>query len=243
MEKMKTPHDRFVKYLYARGKDPSRFIPDGLPIPPAENYGKLPRRGAKHREWLAREDLENLKDRIGLVFDLWHTPVFNKIMTILIMRNRDDLISSILQKYGRWLLSDDDIDLYKHLFFDVEGWNGLMHLQYRDAIVDTDIYLNYELAMGTTPYEVLLFDLGADAPPQSADDVLNRVLSVSYHEFERTDNDRDKREWGKFIFQMIKEKKKEKDTTTAQQVLEQLQMRLPSVAAKVHELGDDAEMG
>lgn len=243
MRKMKTPHDRFVRYLYARGKDPSDWIPDGLPISPESAYGKLPKRGKKYKEFLAGEDLENLKDRIGLIFDLWHTFNAMQTMTILIIRDREHLIPDIMSKQGKWVLSEEDIDLYKHLFFDIQGWNGLTHRNYLNSINDEEIYLNYESSLSSTPYEVLLFDLGADAPPQSADDVLNRLLSVAFHKFEKLDDVHDQLQWGKWVFSMVKEKKKEKDATSAQQVLDQLQIRLPEVATKVHELGDDEEIG
>jgi len=239
---MKTPHDTFTQYVYSRDKEPRSFVPDNLPISKIEEFGKFPKKGSDgYIKWLKENDLKDLPKRMQLVYDMWVTKWSRDIICVLIMRSKEHLIIETLKTHGKWSVDDEQIDLYKQLFFDVEGWSGLDHLNYK-FLLKAEEYMIYENSMGSKPYEALLFDLGAEVPPESADEVLNRLMAVSLHEFETTDDPKDKIGWGKFTFSLIKEKKKEKSDTSAQQVLDQLRFELPQVADRVHELGEDEEI-
>ena len=204
-----TPHDVFAAYLVHRGvSDVTPYYPVNIPVARRDEllFGTIPIIGMKKsKKWAADNGLDNFAVKAGEVYDIWHSPTHRGLMMIGIMKKRDD-ISTLMQIYGNWTMSGNDVELYKKLFFNVEKWTGGNFLDYSSRLEEFNSSASdYNVLNGllnNEPEEVLFQMLGIFLKPSKNQEILERMMLRGYTEFNKT-HGKDAREWGKFTKEMI----------------------------------------
>ncbi len=205
------PHDLFAAVLAHKGvTNVEEYYPSEEIVPIASlheiRYKNIPlAQTKKGKKWAKEMDVEDFGKRVTELWAIWASKVHRCIMMVGFMRNRTDL-HLLMQRYGNWSLSENDLRFYQKVFWDTSGWLGSDYQAYLCRLPDTSLDYNIlNLLLSNTPEEVVLNQLGVFTQPKKYKDLLERMALVAHGKYLSSAEEVDQLRWGKFAIQIMKE--------------------------------------
>lgn len=204
-----TPHDVFAAWLVHRGvSDVAPYYPVNIPVARRDEllFGNIPIVGMKKaKKWAISNGLDNFATKAEEIHNLWCSPIHRGLMMIGIMRKHED-IPVLMQTYGGWSISGNDIEFYKKLFFNINKWTGSNFLDYAARLEEFSSkapdYNVFTGILNNEPDEILFQMLGIFIKPSKHQEILERMMLRGFAEFDKS-HGKEAREWGKFTKEMI----------------------------------------
>jgi len=186
---MRTPHDRFVAYVYHRQSNPTKHVPEGITIPTkaelTKRFGTLPHKGDRaYKRWLKKNHLDRIEKLGGNPYKMWHDGFVRNLIAVDCLREVDDArIAEHLWKQGRWRVSVEEVSMYRSLFFDVEPWQGDDFNKYLETLEKED-YEFFDKGMSQDSLDVVLRELGVNEAPLKIGEIFDRFLMKALYRLE-----------------------------------------------------------
>lgn len=202
------PHIYFAAYArYRSVPQVSDYLP-GLPVPTdkeiAATFKKIPQKDTRTaKRWLSKHNLNNLSGRSKSIYAMFHDMQARNLIVVCSIMEEDDVLLDMLFRLGKWRFSENDLEYYRHLFWNTTEMSQ-EDLRAYLALLEGDDWYFLNAALSGEPFEIILKELGIHMAPRKNREVLDRMLMSSYHSFERADG-LDKIKWGTFNLRIIKE--------------------------------------
>lgn len=237
-----TPHDLFTAYLKHRlVTDPKRHLPDGLPVSPdnESKYQDVAYKGTPDGDaWIGKYMLQDLEKRVTVPYGIWHSTQARCLCMIPSFRPDVELVD-LLYRAGKWSVSPNDIALYNHLFWSLDGMSTMDLHNYQDSLSGLDAEILDDL-LGDTQLEAILHKLGVHQVPPTYTDYLSRMMARGFQEFS-TSTGAQAISWGNFTMKAIDKLQSVSEQNDVQKIIKELKIEL-TVPEMSHSLLDGEKL-